>query len=57
VYGDTPNRLPLVERESRWEIEALHPFACGIDETISIDASKHSLFGVSKAAADLLVQE
>jgi CDP-paratose 2-epimerase len=58
VYGDTPNRLPLEERETRWELPATHPFAAhGIDETMSIDASMHSLFGVSKAAADLLVQE
>ena len=58
VYGDTPNSLPLIERESRWEIEETHPFyQDGIDETMPIDQSLHSLFGVSKAAADLLVQE
>jgi CDP-paratose 2-epimerase len=58
VYGDTPNRLPLIERETRWELEPSHPFAKqGIDESMSIDASTHSLFGVSKAAADLMVQE
>ena len=57
VYGDTPNTLPLVELEKRWEIDPAHPFHAGIDETMSIDASKHSLFGASKAAADLLVQE
>lgn len=58
VYGDLPNLLPLVEKESRWEVEKLHPYAeYGIDETMSIDHSKHSLFGVSKAAADLMVQE
>lgn len=57
VYGDTPNRLPLVELETRWEIDPAHRFHDGIDETMSIDASTHSLFGVSKAAADLLVQE
>lgn len=58
VYGDRPNQLPLVEQESRFEIAADHPFyAEGIDETMSIDQSKHSLFGVSKVAADLLVQE
>lgn len=57
VYGDTPNRLPLVEQETRWEIEASHPYQRGIDETMSIDASKHSLFGASKVAADVLVQE
>lgn len=57
VYGDTPNFLPLVEQELRWEIESNHPYANGIDETMSIDQSKHSLFGVSKAASDLLIQE
>lgn len=57
VYGDTPNRLPLVELESRWEIEASDPFFPGIDESMSIDQTKHSLFGASKVAADLLVQE
>jgi CDP-paratose 2-epimerase len=58
VYGDAPNRLPLEEHETRWELQAGHQFAThGIDETMSIDGSMHSLFGVSKAAADLLVQE
>jgi CDP-paratose 2-epimerase len=57
VYGDTPNRLPLVERQTRLELPADHPWHDGIDTTMSIDASTHSLFGVSKAAADLLVQE
>jgi CDP-paratose 2-epimerase len=57
VYGDTPNQLPLVELETRWEVKTDHPFHGGIDETMSLDASTHSLFGVSKAAADLLVQE
>ncbi|MCA9407027.1 MAG: NAD-dependent epimerase/dehydratase family protein, partial [Candidatus Omnitrophica bacterium] len=57
VYGDLPNNLPLIEQESRWEIESTHPFYKGIDETMSIDQSKHSLFGASKAAADILVQE
>jgi CDP-paratose 2-epimerase len=57
VYGDTPNRLPLLETEKRWEIEAGHPFEGGIDETMSIDQTKHSLFGASKVAADILVQE
>jgi CDP-paratose 2-epimerase len=57
VYGDRPNFLPLVEMETRWEIESTHPFYEGIDETMSIDASKHSLFGASKVAADILVQE
>lgn len=58
VYGDTPNFLPLVERESRWEVDPMHPFArYGIDESMTIDSSKHSLFGASKVAADVLVQE
>lgn len=57
VYGDNPNRLPLVELERRWEIEEGHPFYAGIDESMSIDHCKHSLFGASKVAADVLVQE
>jgi CDP-paratose 2-epimerase len=57
VYGDTPNRLPLVELDSRWEVDAEHPSYKGIDESMSIDRTTHSLFGASKAAADLLVQE
>lgn len=58
VYGDTPNRLPLVEQATRWEPEATHPYAAhGIDESMSIDQTKHSIFGASKAAADLMVQE
>jgi CDP-paratose 2-epimerase len=58
VYGDTPNRLPLVEQETRWELDPIHPYAAhGIDESMSIDGCMHSLFGVSKAASDLLVQE
>ena len=58
VYGDTPNRLPLVEREARWELDAAHPyFEHGIDESMSIDQSKHSVFGASKVAADVMTQE
>ncbi|NDJ33573.1 MAG: NAD-dependent epimerase/dehydratase family protein, partial [Chloroflexi bacterium] len=57
VYGDTPNRLPLVEEETRWEIAADHPYQNGIREDMSIDTSLHSLFGASKVAADVLVQE
>src|SRR5919199_2631947 len=58
VYGDAPNELPLVERETRWEVDPSHPFAeHGIDETMRIDQSKHSLFGASKVAADVLAQE
>ncbi|MEM6885551.1 MAG: NAD-dependent epimerase/dehydratase family protein [Verrucomicrobiota bacterium] len=58
VYGDTPNRLPLVENEKRWEVDESHGyFEYGIDEGMSIDQTKHSLFGASKVAADVLVQE
>ena len=57
VYGDTPNRLPLEDLEKRLELPEDHRYHRGIDTTMSIDASTHSLFGVSKAAADLLVQE
>ena len=56
VYGDAPNRLNLVEKELRWDY-ADPEYANGIKETFSIDQSMHSLFGASKAAADLLVQE
>jgi CDP-paratose 2-epimerase len=57
VYGDLPNRLPLVETESRLVLPLEHRYANGIDTSMSIDQSMHSLFGVSKVAADLLVQE
>lgn len=57
VYGDTPNRLPLEDAGSRLEVPRDHPFFDGIDTTMSIDLTLHSLFGASKAAADLLVQE
>ena len=58
VYGDTPNYLPLIEMESRWEIDKNHKYyKNGIDESMSIDQTKHSLFGASKVAADVLVQE
>jgi CDP-paratose 2-epimerase len=57
VYGDRPNDLPLVERETRLELPEEHRWFRGIDTTMSIDLSTHSLFGVSKAAGDLLVQE
>jgi CDP-paratose 2-epimerase len=57
VYGDLPNSLPLLELERRLELPEDHPYYKGIDTTMSIDSSTHSLFGVSKAAADLLVQE
>jgi CDP-paratose 2-epimerase len=57
VYGDTPNFLPLVELETRLDLPQEHRYYPGIDTTMSIDGSMHSLFGVSKAAADLMVQE
>jgi len=58
VYGDNPNFLPLVEHETRWEIAEDHVYhENGIDELMSIDHTKHSLFGASKVAADVLVQE
>ena len=57
VYGDLPNQLPLVELPQRLEIPEDHRYWGGIDTTMSIDQSTHSLFGVSKASADLLVQE
>ena len=58
VYGDTPNQLPLVEMASRWELPDDHPYSrYGIDESMSIDQTMHSLFGASKVAADVLVQE
>lgn len=58
VYGDTPNRLPLVEQSTRWELRDDHPYSRhGIDESMSLDQTMHSLFGASKVAADVLVQE
>ena len=58
VYGDAPNRLPLVEQELRWELEPGHRFSAkGISEDMSIDRSLHSVFGASKVAADAMVQE
>ena len=57
VYGDRPNHLPLRETDTRLELPEDHRYFAGIDTSMSIDASTHSLFGVSKAAADLLVQE
>jgi CDP-paratose 2-epimerase len=58
VYGDTPNTLPLIELDERWEVDPSHPYAThGIDESMSTDQSKHSLFGASKVAADVLAQE
>ena len=57
VYGDTPNRLPLIENDQRFEISAGHKYYQGIDETMSIDNSLHSVFGASKVAADIMTQE
>jgi len=57
VYGDRPNSLPLVELETRWEIERDHTYWDGIREDMPLDACLHSLFGASKVAADVLVQE
>jgi CDP-paratose 2-epimerase len=58
VYGDTPNYLPLIELDKRWEIDQNHAyFKNGIDEGMSIDHTKHSVFGASKVAADIMVQE
>ena len=58
VYGDTPNRLPLIEQDTRWEIAETHHYSQhGIDEAMSIDNSQHSIFGASKVAADVMVQE
>jgi CDP-paratose 2-epimerase len=56
VYGDRPNTLPLVEKETRWDYADSVDFD-GIDETMSLDGSMHSLFGASKVAADIMVQE
>lgn len=57
VYGDSPNKLPLIEKETRFEINPSHKYKNGISEDMAIDNSTHSLFGVSKTAADLMVQE
>jgi len=58
VYGDAPNLLPLIEEKLRWEVSPEHPFAAyGIDESMSVDSCLHSLFGASKLAADVVVQE
>src|SRR3989344_6018392 len=57
VYGDTPNSLPLIEQKTRYELPKTHKYYKGIDETMSIDQSKHSVFGASKLAVDVLVQE
>jgi len=56
VYGDAPNRIKLKELETRWDYDD-DTFQNGIPETFTIDQSKHSLFGASKVAADVMVQE
>lgn len=56
VYGDAPNEIPLVELETRWEY-ADENYLNGIPETFRIDQSKHSIFGASKLAGDVMVQE
>ena len=58
VYGDRPNTLPIVEQEVRWEVEGNHPYyQAGIDELLGVDQCLHSVFGASKLAADIMVQE
>jgi CDP-paratose 2-epimerase len=57
IYGDNPNKLEFIETKTRWEVPKNHKFYNGIDESMSIDNCTHSLFGVSKAYGDLLVQE
>ena len=57
VYGDTPNQLPLEEQALRYEIDPTHTYAGGIREDMSIDHCLHSIFGASKVAADVMVQE
>jgi CDP-paratose 2-epimerase len=56
VYGDAPNELPLTERETRWDYARPEDWR-GIREDMRIDQSKHSLFGASKLASDVMVQE
>ncbi len=58
VYGDSPNNFSLVEEDTRWELNPKNKYASfGFDESLTIDQSKHSLFGASKLAADIMVQE
>lgn len=57
VYGDNPNYLSLVELDTRYELPVSHQLYNGLDEKFSIDLTKHSLFGCSKLAADVYVQE
>tara|TARA_B100000795_G_C22791076_1_gene436961 strand:- start:193 stop:1248 length:1056 start_codon:yes stop_codon:yes gene_type:complete len=57
VYGDNPNRLKIIEKKNRWELNKNDKNFKGIDEKFSIDNCTHSFFGVSKTYADLIVQE
>ena len=57
VYGNTPNILPLVEQEKRYDLPQKHRYYNGIDEQMTIDNSLHSIYGASKVAADIMVQE
>ncbi len=57
VYGDNPNKLPLKELKTRYELPKDHKYYKGIDESMSLDGTTHSIFGVSKTSADLMVQE
>lgn len=56
VYGDAPNRIAMKEMDTRWDYDDAN-YTGGIPETFTIDQSKHSLFGASKVAADVMVQE
>jgi CDP-paratose 2-epimerase len=56
VYGDAPNEIPMIELPTRWDYSDPR-YAGGIDETFRIDQSKHSIFGASKVAGDVMVQE
>lgn len=57
VYGDRPNTLPFIEHKTRYELPRTHKYYAGINETMSIDNTLHSIFGSSKTAADIMVQE
>jgi CDP-paratose 2-epimerase len=57
VYGDSPNKLPFIETETRWDLPQNHASYNGVDELMTIDQSLHSIFGASKVAADVMVQE
>lgn len=57
VYGDRPNALPFIERDTRWDVDPAHEYAGGIAETMPVDTCTHSILGASKVAADIMVQE